>query len=433
MFSFLTKSLPFRGSALFRGTWPLRRENFEDLRQRGIELTEAEAQGDAAWALGLKHPRWGEATLLFLREMPMPPPEFIDIDPQLNQDEADELKSCGTSVQLVMQGDKNNLLRDRKGALCFLHAVLGEEGIGAVDHISQKFWHRGALEIETAHSADLDVDGLMSFHSVIDESEQPAWLHSHGLGEMGFCDFDILRPHPDLLDNAYAALRCVAFHILEGSFAVGKEREFASGQPPVRAVAAREFMAKAAASHTALRDDSSGDHAENRIVLCDSGGGLFRSLLGNKPQPCQWLSAPYDERCAIQFSRAATELMSARARATFDFFTAITAELAEFESTPVIKLGYGVDGGSEDDREHLWFEFHGLRDGEADATLLNEPFSIAAMKNGQRALHSLDRLTDWSVFTPLGPVNPNSSRALRFIRANREQVRGQIREAKASP
>src|SRR5688500_8569626 len=100
--------------------------------------------------------------------------------------------------------------------------------------------------------------------------------------------------------------------------------------------------------------------------------------------------------------------MSIRAKASFPFFVKLVEEMAEvsrqvpgFESTAALKLGYKVDDAKDDtDREHMWFEFHGMVGDEIDATLLNKPFHIAGMSAGQRSMHSRELLTEWCIFTP---------------------------------
>ncbi|HEX7862133.1 MAG TPA: DUF2314 domain-containing protein [Verrucomicrobiae bacterium] len=430
MFAWLQKNVPFYGSALFHGTWPLRKDGFDHLRARGIELTELPPNDTAHWALELKHPEWGVATLMSSRNLPPPPSEFVDMDATLNPDEAEEIKRCGSMVQLIMESRKNNILRDRKNALFFLNAILGDDGVAAMDHVGLKIWSREALAIETAHSADLDVDGIMTYHLVTDDQgERGVWLHSHGLGEIGFYDFDVLNPHEDINQHAQDVLRCLAFRSLEGDLKPGATVSvFASGE--MRCVSAGDFMAKASAADRALRDDANGDHAENRVVLCNAKTGVL-GLFGSKPHPAKILSEPYDERNLIHFSTEATELMSLRARSSFELFTKLVEEfttikndLPKFEFMPAVKIGYATDDAKkESDREHMWFHFHEVRDGQIDATLLNQPFHIARLKEGDRSLHSLDLLTDWTIFNPAGPITPSNSRPLRFIRKNMDKLR----------
>jgi hypothetical protein len=87
----------------------------------------------------------------------------------------------------------------------------------------------------------------------------------------------------------------------------------------------------------------------------------------------------------------------------------------------VVKIGYPTDSG-KGGSEHLWFEVHGIRGDFVDATLLNEPFDIAAMKSGQRDMHSVEMLTDWAIMTPMGQLTPRSLEVARRLRENRPKI-----------
>ena len=416
----------------------MRKENFDHLLSSGIEIGEGDQNEAWHWALKLKHPEWGEATLVNSRSVAPPPAVLMEWDANLNRDEAEEIKSCGTMVQLMMDSKKNNILGDRKNALQFLNAIIGDDGLAAMDHVAQKIWSRDALAIEVSHSADLDVDGIMTYHLVSNEDHQIYWLHSHGLGEIGFYDFDILNPSPDLNGRAHDVLRSLAFRSLEGDLKPGGTVEpFSSVE--VSCVAVDEFMSKAAPEYVRLRDDSNRDHCEQRVVLCDGKGRFLSSLFGSKPEPSKELSVPLDEQNLIQFSGEATELMSIRAKASFAFFVKLVEEMADlsrrvpgFEATAALKLGYKVDGAKDDtDREHMWFEFHGMAGEQIDATLLNQPFHIASMSAGLRGLHPLDLLTEWCIFTPVGKITHTNSRPLRYIRKNPDELRETLAKAES--
>src|SRR5262249_3101266 len=148
------------------------------------------------------------------------------------------------------------------------------------------------------------------------------------------------------------------------------------------------------------------DHTDNRVVLCDPvGGGFLSKLLGRgRPRPARWMTQPLGDQRVVHFTSAGTALMEQRARATFDTFRTLYDDLQEFELPALVKLGYVIDNADEPtDREHLWFRVDGLpADGSIDGTLLNQPFAIARMTEGQRERHSVDLLTEWQIMTPIG-------------------------------
>jgi uncharacterized protein YegJ (DUF2314 family) len=112
--------------------------------------------------------------------------------------------------------------------------------------------------------------------------------------------------------------------------------------------------------------------------------------------------------------------MAKRARMTYTLFQRLHAEFSELGFSSLVKIGYRTDGGGENNIEHLWFSVHELHDDRIDATLENDPYHIARMKNGDRGLHPVSQLTDWMILTPAGSINPRNTLAARRMRENPE-------------
>jgi uncharacterized protein YegJ (DUF2314 family) len=310
--------------------------------------------------------------------------------------------------------------------------VLMDDGVIASDHTSSRLWSRAMLDDELMHDAPLDVDSLIALHSISrPDAEGCEWLHTHGLGELGATDFDILSPHEATLGVAGRdVIRALAFRLLDGTAKPGEAVELIGGVPPMQLVPAGEFMNRAAASEREKRSGAEDSHADNRVVICDPVKKKFFGLGGGgTPKPNAWLQTDIAENPGlIYFPDDATALMAERARATWPVATKFFDELAEFECKPLVKIGYDTDGGS---REHLWFEPHAWTDTTVDATLLSSPFDIAKMKAGERATHPISKLTDWMISGPTGTVNPRDFSPMRRARANREKILAFIAEAKA--
>ena len=58
--------------------------------------------------------------------------------------------------------------------------------------------------------------------------------------------------------------------------------------------------------------------------------------------------------------------------------------------------------------EHLWFDVESATNKSVDGTLLNRPFRIARLRQGQRATLDLKLLTDWTIQSPRGHYTPES-------------------------
>jgi hypothetical protein len=418
------------GSVLYRGKWPARPTDFAFLTERGLQLEASPRAEDGSWSAKLTHRAWGTAMLRFDPELPAPPRVLIDWDPRLTTAERALAEQGGSTVAVTMQPASGNVLRDRKDLLRFLHAVMGEDGLCVIDHTAQSFWSRDALELELAHDADLDIDALYTTHLITDGSEDgtqaPYWLHSHGLGELGFWDFDILDPSEALNGEARDLVRVLAFASVEGRLSdKGEPFQLVDGVDVV-GVEAREFRARGNPKlHRAWRSELDKTHLSRHLVVCEKwASGFFARLLGrDRPRTSGFLGNPLARRFLYQLSTSATELLAERSRRTLGLFDALRSELAVLEHQPLVKLGYPIDGDpSGERREHLWFEVHGMGPEGIDATLMNAPFDIARMHEGQRGLHSPELLSEWAILTPVGRVDPRGTHALRTFRQEREQI-----------
>lgn len=424
------KTIPWRGEVVFRGSLQPRAADFEYLEKHRIRIRPGNGDPEFLWSLTLEHPDWGTATLQCPRETHRIDPAILDHDWLLSETERQEARLGESTVLLGMPSAKGHMLRDRKLALRFMRAIMGDDGVLGLDCLGWRTWTRTGLDEELAHDADLDVEAIHSLHWVKTESgEEAGWLHSHGLAEIGGFDFDILRPAKELATSACDALRAIAFAILEERVSTSTTR-FSLAMPggDVQFVDVDRFNALASAADRALRTADDPAHSRKRAVLCDPAGGFF-SRFSRKVRPSSYLAGPIDDRAVICFSGSATDLMAERARKTYPVLRALLDELAEFEFPVVAKIGYPTDHRTgPDDREHLWFSIHRCFDDKIDATLENSPLDIAGMNAGDRAEHPVELLTDWIIMTPFGQINPRSMVVVRKIREHREELRAIMAE-----
>jgi hypothetical protein len=242
---------------------------------------------------------------------------------------------------------------------------------------------------------------------------------------MGFVDFDVRRPAEELTTNQFDLLRSIAFLIVEG--ASSGPIEPVAGAGPVVLVDSNTFMRSAAAADVELRDASL--HSDRRVVCCDSGSpGLVGRFFGAKPvRPSRLLSQGMVEgKHLILFSDLSTDLTATRARESLSLLEPFREEFEDLQCTALVKMGYPTDSG-RGGREHLWFEVHGMTSDRIDATLVNAPFDIAAMKVGERAERPAELVTDWAMVTPLGQLTPRSLELARKLRELRPRIQEFLR------
>jgi uncharacterized protein YegJ (DUF2314 family) len=406
------------GLALFPGPEPLPAARFAGLP--AVEFSPRPRSG--AWS--------AVATLNGVRAELAPADDFSPVpeplivhDARLSDTDRDAVRAgrCAVTVSLPAT---DNPFRDRKRLVQALRGVLGEDGTAGVDVAGQRVWTRHDLDDEVTHNAELDIEQMYTLHAVTaDGGGECHWLHSHGLGELGALDFDVLRPHPMHVSDAAGFVRAIALASVEGRLVAGGEpMRIASVRRTVRAVDAAEFMRKAARGDATLREEDG--HTEGRVVLCDP-----RSWAPwDKPRPSTLFATEPADGGVVFFSTAASKRAASRARDTYPRLLALATDIADLELPVMAKIGYETDGGGSEEREHMWFEVHECHQGELDATLVNQPFRIARMREGQRARHPVERLSDWMVATPLGPITPRALHLVRVLRDERPAIERLIAE-----
>lgn len=452
------QAFPSVGGVLWQGR-ELGMEDIAAVETRGVRVAPGRIASGAdesrrvLWSLHLTHPTWGEADVVMTDEPALPPQQVIDCTPGTTKEDRDLLAACTGSMTVRAPARTQHVLRDRKNMLRFVHAIVetiavapGVRGAIGVDHGSGQFWSLHALRDEMAHDADLDVQHLFIIHAV--QGEKPGtsdWVHTHGLERVGGFDFDILAPSEAMLGPIDTAMRALAFAVVDGEVRPDTARHtIAYPDGDVRFVPVAEFMREALPEHRALRNMSE-DHSENRSVVCDPMGGageargvraMLSKLGGSRPKPARVFQPKDADGMVFAFSKKATEIMAARSVATLPVLRSFMQEFHELiHPGPdlqglgvLMKIGYKVDDAESDtEREHLWFEVHGVGERTVDATLLNQPHGIARMNEGDRGEHPIELLTEWSIMTPGGTITPQSLERIRTIRTHKDKILSMLR------
>jgi hypothetical protein len=433
MISWFRKDLTCIGAALYRGPMAPRPEELDGLAGAGVEVERCSPADGYEWELKLRHPQWGRADVFCPRDVPLPPKELVDWDPRLSKREKEDVSVYGSAVFVRVEPQTHDVLRDRKVLLRFLRAVMGSHGLFAMDHVAQACWSRSALDDELGHDAALDISSLFTIHMVTEGEDDTYWLHSHGLKDLGFSEFDVIEPSESCHQEGYDSLRALAFGIVEGAIAAdGAAFDLVNPGGSIQLVSARRFLAQASAGEwKRWRESVDDEHLDGHAIVCDPGGRSWFGFGGKKPQPSRFFSQSFPDEGVIRFSNDASALMSDRARRTYPTFRGLIDELAEFSLPALVKVGYVVDGGGANDKEHLWFEVHSCREHEIEGTLLNQPFGIERLRPGDRGVHPVDLISGWQIFSPFGSITPAFGMALREVRSRPDELRKILADAKA--
>ena len=259
-------------------------------------------------------------------------------------------------------------------------------------------WLREAAEARTPPSPR----ALYTIHAVHDEGF--VWVHTHGLQRCGAREVELLDVPMGQTDRIDALVHAVACMWMEHGvpdegelFTPGKDMDVV-WQSWERYLDGHDVHGPGGP------DDRDDVHAAPSGVLRAS----VRSWTGRKLRCPSQLPGLRCDHPMLFISTMETDRQALLAAERLPRFVALHARLAG-EARFLVKLGYPVDGatGPDDGREHLWFEVHGFDGDQVDATLLNSPYGVSALREGDRGLHALDKLSDWTILTPDGRFGPD--------------------------
>jgi uncharacterized protein YegJ (DUF2314 family) len=269
--------------------------------------------------------------------------------------------------------------------------------------------HSGAWAMDAAQSeVPPSFETLFSVLTVYPESDDEGklcWVHTHGLARAGCVELEALSVPEHQVDVIADFVTQVGAQFLELGvpkpdevFTVGEKLELVW----VPWEAAIERLPK---GHLGTEPDRDETHV-------GPAGALFVPAQGVKRRRYVGLSScvPILEKNPVySVSDREAERASRLAKEKLAKFVELHRRFAGHEDWSfTVKLGFeSTDTGRDaPQHEHLWFDVHAMDGKNVDATLLNEPFFVRTMHEGQRGQHPWDRLTDWAINSPHGNFSP---------------------------
>lgn len=241
---------------------------------------------------------------------------------------------------------------------------------------------------------------LYSIHAVTGDEGDGIWLHTHGMLRTGYPELDLLDvPQADSGIGAELLARVAALFLGQSAppagdtFQIGKDLDLAW---LTWEEALKRFPETGVGGSEDREDDT---HSGLRGVVVAPSSDGYQSIRRHLPS--------LRDNPLLYISHTETQRMALLASERLPRFLSLLAEHAEDPAWAfLVKLGFAVSEDPEGGREHLWFQVHGLVDGAVDATLTNQPYAVDLVP-GDRGLHSLDQLTDWTIVSPFGRFDPD--------------------------
>ena len=297
-----------------------------------------------------------------------------------------------------------------------LLAALAPDAVAMLDvnafHARTGDWMRDAASASVPPAPT----SFFSVHSVFDDHRR-VWLHTHGLHRMGSIELDIVgvrrrdeRAIGELINN-------VAKFFLDCGVPPPNTRFHAGNDLPLVWLPWEAGLQQVNASPGGATDRDP-DHSGERGILFAPAKDSPEQL-----EPPRRYVSTIEADPIFYVSPAETERMQRLARERLPSFLALQSRYAKNRKWDFhVKLGFPTDNNSEGHTcggvEHLWFDIHNATAKSVAGTLLNQPYNIASLRQGQRGTFDLGLLTDWAIESPRGRYTPESVLQLQRGLAN---------------
>lgn len=311
--------------------------------------------------------------------------------------------------------------------LKIMDAIVPEASL-VVDFMSYRLLSAKWLSMTAKSAIPPSPDYLYTLHCVYDENgengDRRYWFHTHGLNRCASVELEMLN----FSQGAEQMNTLINMTVKKFLSHPAKEKErFTIGYDGMginlcwlRWEEALKDLPKDILGGFADRDEVENVHAE-------PSGVLFAVEDGDMISP-EIYASTLAENPIYYITNEETERMSALAKERFDKFRSVFKrehkerksffknlfsskkdEDEQQEWSFLVKLGLHVnnpDSGSE--KEHLWFDVLSIEGDKIEGKLLNQPYWISGLNEGDINTYPLEVLTDWLIYSPDNTYTPDS-------------------------
>jgi hypothetical protein len=268
-------------------------------------------------------------------------------------------------------------------------------------------------------------DYLYSIHAVYNDEDEnnehkQYWLHTHGLLRCGLVELEVLNI-TDGAQQLYDLMSVVVKKFLDEPAMEREKFQIGYDGLGINLAWTRWEDAITDIPATALGGGSDREGDDN--VHAEPSGVLFAVEEDNSLVSPQIYISSLSDNPIYYISGDETRRMSYLAKERFPFFRDVyeqqqsvpekksflgklMGKKKDAEAEPwqfLVKLGLTVDdAAAETEKEHLWFDVVSLDDDIIEAKLLNQPYWISVLNEGDVGRYPFELLTDWIIYSPEG-------------------------------
>lgn len=254
-------------------------------------------------------------------------------------------------------------------------------------------------------------ESLFMVQAVAGDDDE-VWLHTHGLNRCGLYELEIVDSDKDHYNNHYSLLNTLACHLLDGnkyyhpweSFHIGmlndKRPVVATYVPWTEGLKEYEYLTLGGVND---RKGKGGHGGHTALVFLykdedDEANGRLSKV--------SEYNDAWSENTLFFISTEETLRMSALARERFG----LVRYMANKKCDIIVKIGLKTDTAeTSDEREHIWFRLIEIDEERFRAQLIQEPYNVSNMHEGDEDWYTIDDVTDWTIYLEDFSVTPNTA------------------------
>lgn len=326
---------------------------------------------------------------------------FPDID-------IDTVQKAGYGLEVDMEFGEDSLASYH--AQLKIVTALMPDAVAILDASSEKIlsgkWAKLAAESKVPPAPRY----IYTVQAVSDEEDR-VWLHSHGLNRCGIPELEILNSTKDTYQSHYNIIETMAGRLFE------LEEPLEMGEPFYLARVTEEIPMfttivpwQEAVEH--YPEDMLGGKLDREKSHNEDTCGIFvyaspEDLENRKYSPVSVFDEFLQDNPMYMISNKETDRMRNLAAERMNYM--LDAAKNE-ENVIILKIGLEMDEEfREDDTEleHIWFELLEVKDGKVRCKLTQEPYFVKNMHEGSEGIYTLDKITDWLIYTKERRISPD--------------------------
>lgn len=330
------------------------------------------------------------------------PEIYINKNYYFTEDELEKIKNAKTSLTIFMKFNKDSK-KSYHLQLKIAFAMIPDL-IGVLDESAEKIMPPSWVKMATNSKVLPSSNDLFTVQAVSNDKGE-VWLHTHGLCRCGVTELEILQSDKENYSNHYNLISTFASYLIDKKEKYNKSAYIGllSNNQPV--VATYVSWTKGLGEYKNLKlgnlkDRKDGHKSKTSIIFIykneeDEKQGKFtkvsefNNLWGDNP--------------IFFISDEETARMKRLAEERFYF---VKEEANKKENKIFVKIGLPVN--DENNCEHIWFELIDFEGNKFKAKLLQEPYNVKGIHEGDERWYTIKDVTDWLIYTPNFTVNPGN-------------------------